>query len=249
LDQEASDALDIQAWNYINKRVLPYRKGTGGGADRNDAIIRRAAKISRELGMSIDDVAARPEEFKSNAMALSAVTKDMAAIRPFKVMLDANAAVLTKLAEKVIKTDITYANKPLNWVRKNITGDEDVAEFLAQMQIVQTEAARVLNNPRLVGQLTDSARHEMQSIINGDMALGQTKRIIERVRSDGTNRVEAMEREMEGLRRKLRGAGSAPDAGGAGGKPTPAPTAADIEWAKQSPKNKETFVKAFGREP
>ena len=252
--QESSDALDLQAWNYINKRTLPYRKGVGGGADRNDAIVRRAARIASQIGVSVEDLAARPEEFKATAAALTAVTKDLAAIRPFKEMLDLNSNVLTTLAEKVTKSDVTYVNKSLNWLRKNITGNADVAEYLAQMQIVQTEAARVLNNPRLVGQLTDSARHEMQNVINGDMAVDQTKRIIARIQSDGKNRVDAMQREMAGLRQDLRSTGRAAPAPAA---PVPAPAAgsrpqpmpADVEWAKQSLQNRETYIRAFGREP
>jgi hypothetical protein len=143
-------------------------------------------------------------EFKSNSMALTAVTKDISAIRPYKEMLDTNAEVLKDLAGKVIKTDVALANKPINWIGQNVTGSEDVAEFMAQMQIVQTEAARVLNNPRLVGQLTDSARHEMQNVIKGELSLGQTERVINRIQQDGKNRVDAMNREQERLKKAMR---------------------------------------------
>ncbi len=41
-----------QAWGYINTRVLPYRKGTGGGRDRNDEVMHTVGQIEQELGMT-----------------------------------------------------------------------------------------------------------------------------------------------------------------------------------------------------
>ena len=51
----------------------------------------------------------------------------------------------------------------------------------------------------MVGQLTDSARHEMQGIISGDMPLESTIRVIERIKSDGSNRVNAMKAAQQSL--------------------------------------------------
>lgn len=168
-----------------------------------------AAEAGREL-------AQRTVDFGAGKVALNQITKDLASIRPFKEMLDKNASILVKLADKVVKTDSQLANRPINWLQSNMGDNPDVGEFLAQMRIFQTEAARVLNNPRLVGALTDSARHELEEIINGNMPIGMTKAIIGRLQGDGDNRVKSMEDERRRLRSDIGQGGSGGDAPPAG---------------------------------
>lgn len=157
-----------------------------------------------------------PKNMANNA-ALTQNTKDLAAIRPYKEMLDLNADVAIELGKKVISTNSALANKTLNWVKQNMADNPDTAEYLAQMSFVQTEAARVLANPRLVGQLTDSARHEMQQVISGNMPIESTERVLKRIKQDGDNRVNAMIKEHDSL---LSGSGggtkasAAPTSGG-----------------------------------
>lgn len=129
---------------------------------------------------------------KSSAVNIS---KDLTAIRPYEQMLNKNADIAVQLSKKAVATDSRLANKSINWLKQNVGDNPDVAEFLAQTTIVQTEAARVLNNPRLVGQLSDSARKEMESVISGDMPLKSYERVIRRLQQDGKNRVKAMEDE------------------------------------------------------
>jgi hypothetical protein len=144
-------------------------------------------------------LAAGQQGFKATSNALGQVTKDLASIRPYKDMLDQNADIAISLSKQAIKSNSALANKPINWVRQNMADNPDTSEYLAQIAIVQTEAARVLSNPRLVGQLTDSARHEMQELVNGNMPLESTERVLKRIKQDGTNRIAAMEREQKAL--------------------------------------------------
>jgi hypothetical protein len=139
-------------------------------------------------------------KYGARKAALTQNTKDLAAIRPYKEMLDKNVDILIGLGNKVLMADSKLSNKSLNWFKQNMGDNPDTAEYLAQMNFVQTEAARVLSNPRLVGQLTDSARHEMQDVVSGNMPLGATERVLRRIQADGDNRVKAMEKEAERLR-------------------------------------------------
>jgi hypothetical protein len=204
------EAIDLAAERFRRTGVMPamYRDQKG-----REMIMNRAAEQAKESGQTSGDVVSGQFDLKAVQGAYNQVTKDLTAIRPYKVMLDKNADIAKTLAEKAIATDAKFANKPLNWLRQNASDNPDVAEYLAQMVIVSTEAARVLNNPRLVGQLTDSARHEMEGVISGDMPLEATKRVLDRMKSDGTNRVAAMESEAGDLKKRMAGKGAS---GGAG---------------------------------
>jgi hypothetical protein len=168
-------------------------------------IMNLGASLALKDGQSLASMPGRQQEFKANSSALTQNTKDLTAIGPYNEMLEMNANIAIDLAKKAIATNSKLANRPINWIRQNAGDNPYVAEFLAQTQIVSTEAARVLNNPRLVGQLTDSARHEMQSVINGDMPLQSFTRVLQRMQADGRNRVTAMEHEHVSLIKKLSG--------------------------------------------
>ena len=139
--------------------------------------------------------------FKATTSALTQNEKDLAAIRPYKNMLDTNIDIAKGLSKKVISTSSAYANKSLNWLKQNAGDNPDTAEFLAQMRFVETEAARVLNNPRLSGQLTDSARKEMESVVSGNLPINSLDRVLARIKADGDNRVKSLEAENKTLRK------------------------------------------------
>jgi len=203
------EGVELAARQYLKDGRMPSL-GFDSGSKR--AILDRAGQIEKEEGGEFGQVPGARAEFHANSLALNNITKDLTAIRPFADMLDTNAGILKTLAAKVAKTDTRYANKTLNWLGQNVTGDADVAEFLAQMRFVQTEAARVLNNPRLVGQLTDTARHEMEGVVDGTLSLDQTNRVIDRILQDSKNRIGAMEKQRTGLAKTLRGeGGKSPD--------------------------------------
>lgn len=198
-----NDAADI--YNSTGKLPALY-----SDRDSKKAVM-NAAAVRKEQGVTLP---AAQAEYKSNALALNSLTKDIATIRPYKDMLDTNAEILKTLAQKAIATGSPFINKPINWIEQNAAGDPDMAEFLAQMHFVQSEAARVIQNPRLVGPMTDAAKQEINAVINGSMSLDQVERVVNRIQADGNNRVNAMERErgviLKGMTK--RGGAAAADA-------------------------------------
>lgn len=189
------EAVTNEAYaQIINGRATPGAISMGGaGEPFRAAIAEEKEKIRKDLGWTPAELAIKGPENKAKFGALAAQEKDISAIRPYNDMLHTNGDIAIQLAGKAIATDSKLANRTVNWLRQNATDNPDVAEFLAQAQIVSTESARVLNNPRLTGQLTDSARHEMAGIVSGDMPIDSFSRVVKRMQTDGNNRVKAME--------------------------------------------------------
>jgi hypothetical protein len=169
-------------------------------------------------GKTADDMAGGRADVKANQSALTQVTKDLAAIGPYKRMLDKNAGIVIQLAQKVedkgTRTNSPWINEKLNTLQTKGVSDPDVQEMLSQMHFVQTEAARVLNNPRLVGQLTDSARKDMQDVADGSMPVKTISRVVKRIMTDGNNRYDEMINEKNSLSGTLHGGGGAAAPGG-----------------------------------
>ena len=151
-------------------------------------------RLANAAGISGGDIAGRKGSNAANRVALSAVTKDLVAITPFKEMLDQNANIAIDLGRKIAsdKTNSAFINRPLLWVKNNMSDRPDIAEYLAQMHFVEVEAARVLTQPRLVGQLTDQAISDMKSVLSGNMTIASTEAVLKRIQADGNNRINAM---------------------------------------------------------
>jgi hypothetical protein len=241
----SGDALELAAQGYLMNGKFPTNLGRGKqGAMNTIRIMERAAALANESGMPAEETAINQIAGKAKSVALTQIVKDLAAIRPYNAMLEKNGDIAISLAEKAISTNAKLANRPINWLKQNASDNPDVAEFLAQARIVTTEAARVLNNPRLVGQLTDSARREMEAILNGDMPLESFTRVVRRLQSDGKNRVDAMVAERDSLKQSIR----RPNAAGQSTAPAAAmniPQAAinDLKAGRGTP---EQFDEQFG---
>lgn len=164
-----------------------------GRTQISDVSLRHRERISQLVNQY--DPGFTSKSYAADKASAVAISKDLTAIRPYEKMLNTNADIAVELSKKAIATDSKLANKSINWLRQNIGDNPDVAEFLAQAQIVSTEATRVLNNPRLTGQLTVEAKREMNDIISGDMPVKSFERVVRRLQQDGRNRVKAMEEE------------------------------------------------------
>jgi hypothetical protein len=176
-----------------------------------NAAIKQLTDGGLTLQQATSQIMNSTSERESDMKALSKVTQSISAIRPYKEMFDKNTDVLVKLADKAIATNSAYANKSINELRTNFSDNPDVAKYLAQVRFVQTEAARLIANPNLTGVLSDSARHELDQILNGNMPLNATKGVLDLLKADGERRVSALKSEKDLL---LKSGGSAGAGGG-----------------------------------
>jgi hypothetical protein len=205
---ERIEPLDENGKRVAEELIRAGKPLPGGwsktGQSRGNAILNDMGK-NETGGAGSGDITGGMAEYKANAGALASLTKDINTFEPYKKMLDTNADIAIKLGQKIQQTAPMMVNKPLNWLRQNATTNPDVAEYLAQMRFVQTEAARVINNPRIVGQLTDESRREMDEVVNGNAPIAVVERVLNRLKSDGTNRFNAMRQQQQSIVDQLKG--------------------------------------------
>jgi hypothetical protein len=188
-------------------KLPPIAWGTAGNPTR-DAFKEGFPKWKKEHGGGASSTAASQAEFHADAGALNAVTKDLNTFEPYKKMLDVNADIAITLGRKIAQTDARLANHTVNWFRQNASSNPDVAEYLAQMHFVTVEGARVINNPRIVGQLTNESKAEMHDVITGDAPIAVVDRVLNRMKADGSNRFDAMRSQQGEIMAKMKGGGA-----------------------------------------
>ena len=198
----------LKAATELVRAGLPLPNGwSKAGMSRGNAIL-NALGAEEPGGAGSGTIVADRAKYAAYKSALTANIKDVASIKPYKEMLELNGDKLKSLAEKIIKTDAPLANKTVNWLQTHAGDNPDVREFMFQMEIWRTETARLITNPRIVGQLTDTSRKDIESVTSGNMSLESTARVIDRGRADATNRVSKLESEGDELVGKISNIGA-----------------------------------------
>lgn len=212
------DAIEMLAKEGLKDKSALANVGRGvQGARDLRTILNRMADVAANDGGP--GMAARRQEFRADANSLNKLTMSYDAITAFEKTAVRNGDALVQLGKKIDVTGVPIIEK---WIRagRQATGDADVAEFHAQMMLYRAEAARILVNPNLTGQLTDSARHEVEEFLKGNASAPQIERVVGRLKTDFDNRKHTLEEQMDEARKRMAG-------GARSSKPAPA-TAAPI---------------------
>ena len=190
------------------------------GINRGNALLNAMAVDEAKSGTAGDgSIVQAQASYKADESGLVAITKDKAQIGAYAGMLDKTVDVASNLADKVMKVDNTYGNKSLNWIQSNLSDSPEVRDYLFQVNTVRVDAARVLNNPRLVGQLSDEAKRDMTELVNGEMPIKATKAVFNRIKADSALRVGELSKAHDDLVKSTKvGAGYNNPAAGSGDK-------------------------------
>lgn len=218
----SEDAIDNAAAFYILNGRMPIGMARIG-RENIEAIQNRAGEMTRKVGMTPEQFAAAGPIVRQKLGALLQLEKTRNAVQAFEGMLDTNISVLKQLSAKVNRSDSPYVNRPIMWLQQNAAGDADVAEYLFQVRTVQTEAARILSQPNLAGQLTDTATQEMANVFGSNLNAEQLNRVAERAQADARNRGRALDKQVDKLVKEVQNPLKPTDSGAALGAPQPPP--------------------------
>jgi hypothetical protein len=197
------DAIEMLAREGLKDKGALANVGRGvQGARDLRTILNRMADVAANDGGP--GMAARRQEFRADANSLNKMTMSYDAITAFEKTAVRNGDALVQLGKKVDVTGVPVIEK---WIRagRQATGDADVAEFHAQLMLYRAEAARILVNPNLTGQLTDSARHEVEEFLKGNASAPQIERVVNRLKTDFDNRKHTLEEQMDEARKRMSG--------------------------------------------
>lgn len=259
------NALDIQAWNYINGKGLPYRKGTGGGVDRNDAVMRRAGVIAKDLGMTPQELAATSADFKANASSLTTATRKLDAIGAQLKSFHNNIQTWDNIARGLPPT--IGSDQTMEWAKQldgiNFIGvqslddvklkiqqqinDPSVVAYLVSAMAVAMDYGRIMTGPQSAAQLTEGARKDAERLIAAGTNNEARQGIIAALDSDTIGQQRGLEEQTNAIRTRMgMRPGGIPQHSGGGRKMAPP---AAVEYLKSHPDLKDEFLKKYGYLP
>ena len=214
--QMSDPAVDQAAQKYLDTGQLPGGFGAAAIA-RNNAIMNRAAQMSPGARL-----AANSAEYKANSATLTPLTKSLSNLTAFENTANANLKQFTDLAAQIPDTGIPWLNTPVRSLSQNVVGSTLMPAVNAARQVALTEISRIVSNPNLTGQLSDSARSEVMGLSPENATIPQIKRVVGVLQQDMANRRTSMAAQVSDIQNRL---GIAPGQSTGATTPAPAPSA------------------------
>ena len=221
-DAEVRDNVRrTQAWGYINTRMLPYRKGTGGGRDRNDEVMQTVGQIERELNMTPEEVASMPGTWKADAASLLQATKKRDAIAGQLESFHNNLRTWDQLAKGLPPTFGGQATKDFSKKLEsiNFTGvrslddvklriqqqvnDPTVSAYMVAAMAAAMDYARIMQGPQSAASLTEGARKDAERLVNAAANNESRAGIIAAMDSDTQGQVKGLDTQIQRIQDRM----------------------------------------------
>jgi hypothetical protein len=197
------DALNFAADNYRKTGKLP------GGFNRSPAttaaIMARAAEQDKQAGG--EGIAANKANLDAYSKSLDKLQTNFQQTQAFEGTALRNMDRLQQTLKDIPDLGVRFANVPARQITAKMIGTDGMARFKTDLQTVQTEAAKVLNSSTGTGNLTDSARHELQDIIDGNAPISAIMASMGELRIDMNNRTQSYQSEITDLQNRIKNVG------------------------------------------
>ncbi len=204
-----SQALDFAADNYRKTGQMP--PGLMRSPGSTVAIIQRAAQMDQQDGGG--GIATNKSLLQANVKSLDNLQKNYDQVQAFEQTAEKNMDLLQQTAQKIPDLGARFANVPVRMLASQAAGTPEMAAFKAALTTAQNEAAKVLNSSNASGVLSDSSRHELQQIIDGNVPYSAMVASLNTLKQDMTNRSQSYQAQIGDIQKRIKGAGSQPAQG------------------------------------
>lgn len=224
-DKAAAKALEANASGEqvmtpraLKARVSIYRAGGSepsfgmgkAGVANRVAFNEELAKQLESEGQTGADVMAGRATQAAEKVNLTNLVKGHGMLRQQHATLNANADLMLGLADKIPDTGIPLLNAMVRPGAEKVLGSTSVSSFNTALGVVQPEAARILTMGQTGGgQLSDSARHELQALVSGNFTKKQLRGSLAVIKRDADNREKAQQDEIDATKKRLSQIGTA----------------------------------------
>lgn len=143
--------------------------------------------------------------FSADKASLNKLQSNRDAVVTFENTAGRNLDLFLNQAKKIVDSGSQWINKPLRAVDRAGLGSADQAAYDAARRVALSEIAKVVSNPNLTGQLSDSARHEVDTLVPESATLQQAYRVAGVLKQDMENRRIEYDKTLAEVKGRLGG--------------------------------------------
>ena len=160
------------------------------------------------------DIGSEQAAYNANKASLTGLVKNRDAVSAFENTANKNLDLLIQQGQKVVDSGSPWINSPLRNVDAKLLGGTEVPAYNAARQVAINEIAKVTSNPGLTGQLSDSARHEVEGFNPANATFAQTLKVAKVLRQDMANRHQAYNEQIDDISKRIGQGGTVQEGGG-----------------------------------
>lgn len=220
-------ALDQLATMFAQTGQLPALGMGKSAAAMREKIANRAAEL-----FSGNNLAQAKAGFGADTGSLKKLQAQADAVDAFERTALANLDNFLTQAKGVIDTGSPLFNAPAREVAKRLAGSPAATAYETSRQVAVQEISKVLSGAMGNTAVSDSARHEVQALLNPDASLAQIERAAAILKQDMANRKAAYASALRDVHQRIGGgsasAGTAPQA-------VDPQDAAALQWLQANP--------------
>ena len=201
-------AIESAAARYRIDGTLPTNLGRGTqGAANTAAILKKAAESAAADGMTPEAQRLTQISNKASAQALGQLTKQKNLILAFEKTAQMNADLVLQESSKVDRLGSPVIDRWILAGKKAIAGDPGVARLDTAVRTFVNEYARVTTSVTGGGITSDTARREIETLLQAAHTPEQVKQTIDLMKTELNNRKVAYEQQERELRGSITGGG------------------------------------------
>jgi hypothetical protein len=207
---EDDPTLDMAAEDFLRDKnsMRNYASWGAAGTPARKQIAQRAEKLLRDkYNMTPAQLESARANVKAQSRSVARMTQSVNSLQAFDTVVKNNGRRAMQILSKVSDTGIPIVNAITRGAEYNL-GSADVAELRQVLQNFGAETARIVaGHPELLGSTTDTAREEINSIVNGNMTIAQAKRVIERLQFEVDLRLSGFQQSLMESSNSMQGLG------------------------------------------
>lgn len=245
----ADPGIDMAAWDYITDDKLPGGSGKAGMGMKKK-VMARAGQILEDLGVQPYELRGMRAQLKANSSALTKLTWTGAAIGQFEKTLRNNIDYAKELNKDFSRSNVKFANHLQAFLRGEAS-DPKVVKFMAQMETVSQEWAKIMQGSTSVAGAAVKNSTDAKAIMNPYLSRGATDELFGLIERDISNRTTAIDAQQKDLLDKIKGVIPTPSDSKKGAVPrgTDAPPAPPPGSAPKKFEKAEDYLKHIGVHP
>lgn len=198
--------LDYVATAYALSGKMPPM-GRGKAAAQNRALVlKRSAELTNKWGLTPMDAVSMQAGVKANSQALAKMASYATMVKGFEDTANKGADLVLQLAPKGAgPSGSPILNRWIQYGRKSIKGDPDVAAFNNAIGTLTSEYAKIMSGSTGAQGASDASRKEAEDRIDKAYNVEQLKAVVDTMRQEMAFRMQALASQQQAIRQNIGG--------------------------------------------